>query len=94
MIIKTEVIRKIGLLPERYFLYFEEVDYCLSAQKAGYKIGYTGLTQCYHNVSSTVGRLSDIQLYYMVRNQRWFSLSYISWYCVPIFWIWYVTYRM
>lgn len=38
MLIKRKVIEKIGLLDERYFLYFEDVDYCLQAQKAGFKI--------------------------------------------------------
>jgi hypothetical protein len=37
-LIKTEVFRKIGLLDERYFMYLEDVDYCLSANLAGLKI--------------------------------------------------------
>jgi GT2 family glycosyltransferase len=28
----------IGVLDERYFLYFEEIDYCLSARRAGWEV--------------------------------------------------------
>jgi len=38
MLIKKEVFHRIGYLDEKYFLYFEDVDYCLRASKAGFKI--------------------------------------------------------
>ncbi len=37
-LIKTEVFGKIGLLDERYFMYLEDVDYCLSTREAGFKV--------------------------------------------------------
>ena len=39
MFIKREVIEKIGLFDESYFLYYEEVDYCQRAHINGFKIG-------------------------------------------------------
>lgn len=39
MIIKKEVIDKIGFFDEGYFMYYEDVDYCFRAKKAGFKIG-------------------------------------------------------
>jgi len=39
MFINKKVIDKIGLLDERYFMYYEEVDFCFRAKKAGFKIG-------------------------------------------------------
>jgi GT2 family glycosyltransferase len=38
MLIKRPVLEKIGLLDERYFLYEEDVDFCLKARKAGFKV--------------------------------------------------------
>jgi hypothetical protein len=38
MLIKRPVFEKIGLLDERYFLYEEDVDFCLKARKAGFKV--------------------------------------------------------
>lgn len=46
--IKRELIDSIGLLDESYFAYFEDVDYCLSARKSGFKVYYLGDLNCYH----------------------------------------------
>jgi len=46
--IKRELINTIGLLDESYFAYFEDVDYCLSAQNAGFKVYYLGELTCQH----------------------------------------------
>lgn len=39
MLIKREVIRKIGLFNEDYHMYYEDVEYCLRAKRAGFKVG-------------------------------------------------------
>lgn len=40
MMIKREVIKKIGLLDESFFLYFEDFDFCLRAREKGFKVFY------------------------------------------------------
>jgi GT2 family glycosyltransferase len=37
-LIRRETMKNIGPLDDRYFLYFEEIDYCLSARRAGWKV--------------------------------------------------------
>jgi len=37
-LIRRETMEAIGVLDERYFLYFEEIDYCLSARRAGWEV--------------------------------------------------------
>ena len=37
-LIRRETMENIGLLDERYFLYFEEIDYCLTARRAGWEV--------------------------------------------------------
>jgi GT2 family glycosyltransferase len=39
MLIRSEVFREVGLLDERFFMYFEETELCLRAAKAGWRIG-------------------------------------------------------
>jgi GT2 family glycosyltransferase len=52
--IKNEVIKKIGYLDERFNpAYFEEVDYCYSARKAGFKVVYTPFAKAIHHESAT-----------------------------------------
>lgn len=40
LMIKREVIDKIGLLDETFFMYGEEMDWCMRAKKAGYIVRY------------------------------------------------------
>nr|WP_298163851.1 glycosyltransferase family 2 protein [uncultured Pseudomonas sp.] len=40
LFISAEVVRRIGLMDENYFMYFEETDYCLAAQAEGYQVWY------------------------------------------------------
>ena len=39
MMIKRKVIEKIGLWDESYFMYYEDVDFCYRARKAGFAVG-------------------------------------------------------
>ena len=45
-LIKEETIAKIGMLDERFFVWFEEVDYCKRAREAGLKVIYTPAAEC------------------------------------------------
>ena len=47
-LIKREVIEKIGLLNEDYFAAWEEVDYCLKAKEAGYRVMYAHRAKVWH----------------------------------------------
>lgn len=48
LLIRKEVIDEVGLFDPRYFLYYEEVDLCLAAQRAGWKIVYLPTTTVVH----------------------------------------------
>ncbi|MGH1363399.1 MAG: glycosyltransferase family 2 protein [Calditrichia bacterium] len=37
-LIRRELVEQIGFLDERYFMYFEEIDFCLQAQRAGWRV--------------------------------------------------------
>ena len=44
--IRKEVIEKLGGLDERYFIWFEEVDYCKQVKNAGWEVMYTPEAKC------------------------------------------------
>src|SRR5579884_2173402 len=63
------VVDRIGPMDERYFLYLEDVDWCLRARKHGVPVWYVPEARLWHEVSTTVNTLARGSLrYYVYRN--------------------------
>lgn len=70
MMIPIEVIKKVGLMADLFFLYYEELDWAHRIRDAGYKIFYVHNSLIYHKESiSTGGRVSPLKAYYLTRNR-------------------------
>jgi GT2 family glycosyltransferase len=69
MMVKMEVIEKVGKFPEKFFLYYEEWDWATRILRAGYKIFFQGLATVYHKESMSVGKLNPMKEYYLTRNR-------------------------
>ena len=78
MIIKREVIDKAGLMPECYFLYYEELDWSMMIRRAGYDIWYEPACTIYHKESQTTGQNSPLRTYYITRNRLLFAKRNIN----------------
>lgn len=74
MLVPMRVIEKVGMMEERFFLYYEEYDWCARIKAAGYPILYCGPSLVYHKESISVGKDSPLKIYYMTRNRIWFAL--------------------
>lgn len=64
MLIPKEIIRSVGLLDEKYFLYYEDADYCVRAKKAGFGIKVCPSAHVYHLEKSEVN--NPRKLYWLV----------------------------
>ena len=72
MMVKREVIEKAGLMPECYFLYYEELDWSMMIRRAGYEIWYEPTCTVYHKESQATGQNSPLRTYYITRNRLLF----------------------
>lgn len=72
MMIPRKVIQEVGLMPEMYFLYYEELDFCERIKDAGYSIWFVGNSNVFHKESATVGKLNPMKIYYLTRNRLLF----------------------
>ena len=72
MIVKREAIEKVGLMPECYFLYYEELDWSMMFTRAGYSIWYEPACTIYHKESQATGQNSPLKTYYLTRNRLLF----------------------
>ena len=69
MLIKREAIDKVGLIPECYFLYYEELDWSMMFTRAGYQIWYEPKCTIFHKESQSTGQNSPLRTYYITRNR-------------------------
>ncbi len=69
MLIKREAIDKVGLMPECFFLYYEEIDWSMMFRRAGYDIWYDPACTVYHKESQATGQNSPLRTYYITRNR-------------------------
>lgn len=77
ILISREIIGKIGLFDENYFLYYEDSDYCFRARKAGYRILYVPQAVVYHVNAQSTGLGSPLQDYYITRNRLFFASKFL-----------------
>jgi GT2 family glycosyltransferase len=91
MMVPRSVIDKAGLMPELFFLYYEELDWCETIKNNGYKIYVVPAAKIYHKESMSVGKNSTLKTYYLTRNRLLFmrrntsGLTKVSWVLFFIF---------
>lgn len=77
MLMPTSLFKKIGLIDETVFMYWDDTDLCARMIEAGYKIVYEPNAIMWHKVSSSAGgEDSRLQIYYITRNKLYFIKKY------------------
>lgn len=72
MLVCRPAIEAAGLMPEDFFLYYEELDWCARIRKAGFEIWYEPASLILHKESAAVGQLSPLKVFYQTRNRMIF----------------------
>ena len=66
---RRDVIERVGLLDEDFYIYGEDVDFCLRAKKLGYKTVYVPSSVFFHKRSATIGERSPRGLYWTAKSR-------------------------
>lgn len=79
MMVRRSVFERIGKLDDRYFLYLEDLDFCLRAKKAGFSLCYVPSSILWHvNAGSSSRPGNQLQQYYQTRNRLLIGRLYAS----------------
>lgn len=85
MMLTRDVFGRVGMMDERYFVYFDDSDFVWRMLRAGMKIRLICSKLVLHKVSSsTGGNESAFSLYYMHRNRMRFARKHNPWYLKPV----------
>ncbi|HEY5745967.1 MAG TPA: glycosyltransferase family 2 protein [Chryseolinea sp.] len=69
LIVPRKIIDLVGPMPELYFLYYEEHDWCEMVKRAGFSMYYIGDSKILHTESVSTGNDSPLKVYYLTRNR-------------------------
>ena len=84
-LLKKEVVEKIGLMDEDFFLYFDEADLSYRVKKAKYKMVFVPCAKVFHKVlQSFSGWANPVVLYYSTRNELLHARKHLNF---PIFFL-------
>lgn len=68
MLVRAKLFFELGFLNEDFFMYHEDLDFCLRAGERGHKIIFVPQAKIYHKISRTTQPGSSTYIYYHVRN--------------------------
>jgi hypothetical protein len=72
LLVKREVLERVGLLDERFFAYYEETEWCVRARRAGFRVIHVPRAHIWHKISPVAQADSPLVHYYMTRNRLLF----------------------
>jgi len=72
LLVRMSACDQIGFLDPRFFLYYEEVEWCARASAAGYLIYHIPASKIWHKISPESRASSPLVHYYMTRNRLLF----------------------
>lgn len=79
MVVRSELIKAVGYLDERFFLYYEDVEWCLRAAAAGWQFALVPDSIVAHRGSATTAGLGDRVLTLQERNRLWNAAMHLGW---------------
>ena len=68
LLVRAAALTRAGLLDERFFMYYEETEWCLRIARQGYRVVVAPAARVWHDISPQAQAGSPAIAYYMTRN--------------------------
>ena len=94
MMVPRKIVDEVGVLPEQFFIYYEEFDWCEQIKRKGYKVYYQPKSLIYHKESMTTGKSSPFKTFYHTKNRILFMRRNVSLPNFIIFLAWFVFFTI
>ncbi len=72
LLVKRAALERAGLLDERFFMYFEETEWCVRIRRAGFRILHVPQSRVLHKIPLNARFDKEYLAYYMTRNRLLF----------------------
>jgi GT2 family glycosyltransferase len=94
MMVSKKAIEKVGLMPELFFLYYEELDWSVKFRKNGYNIYFQPEALIYHKESMTTGKASPLKTFYLTRNRILFMRRNVPFPGLGVFFAYFILFTI
>jgi GT2 family glycosyltransferase len=94
MMVSKKAIEKVGLMPELFFLYYEELDWSVKFRKNGYNIYFQPEALIYHKESMTTGKASPLKTFYLTRNRILFMRRNVPFPGLGVFFAYFILFSI
>jgi len=78
LLIRRALFEELGGFDERFFVYFDDVDLCLRARRAGWRVVHFAGAEAHHRGCGTTDRVRDLRLFYALRSRILFAFKHFS----------------
>ena len=78
-LVRRSLFEQLGGFDERFFVYFEEVDFALRARKAGWRSYFLAEAQAYHKGGGTSEQVKATRLFYFLRSRTLYCYKHFNW---------------
>ncbi len=72
VMVPRKLMKTVGVWPDVFFLYYEEIDWSEHFKRSGYKLKYIAESTIYHKESISIGKATPLRVFYMNRNRQLF----------------------
>lgn len=87
MLLSREVFERVGMFHPSFFMYGEEVDFCLRAGRAGFRMAAVPAARMRHKVSRSSAGGSPLMARLRLRNQIRIYRMYGAWWAKPVYFL-------
>ena len=91
MLIRRSVFDEIGFFDPQFFLYLEDMDFCLRAQKAGFRLLFVPSAIVWHYGSASTVKNVAFRKHHQARSTVLFLWKHTSWLLLPFVFIFWLT---
>ncbi len=75
MMVRREVVERIGLMPEENFIYYDDIEWCVRCREAGWKVAAANKAKAWHKGGAAI-QTTTFSVYYINRNKTRFYMCY------------------
>lgn len=78
LVIRRDLFERLGGFDERFFVYYDDVDLCLEARRAGFAVTHFAGAAAYHKGGGTTDKVKATRLFYMWRSRLLFAAKHFG----------------